>query len=712
MTEGSNDPGWYGNIEINGDSTANIYPVSIVPITRDAYYDDIDVDLITLSAIVTSNISGSGTLVNVGDIITQTISGANVIVKQVIEGTTGVYVHKQFPNDFNTTESNVALAVIAKNGANVTGVVVTSVEPGTIPNNYWYDDPTGATGGNIYVYNGMRPYNTTLGWSLANVSQLGGNGVGYGSTVYDQIGYTADGQAILDEQTLDSIIRSDYTDMALGTRPEDINIEGGGYVDTYSSHAPEELIPGRVFDTLNISVYTDIDIGGNTVPIGYRIFNNMLGERYYTRIADNYSTFLNQDLNITDTEIHVYDSSILPTPSTDNAVPGVIYVNGERITYYVKNDDTNILSQIRRGTWGTGAPTVQRLYSSVIDGSIQQDIPGVVRGNVTILANTSATYTTTTTPIYRLKLSGNITPKIGDFITQTSSGTNVTVLTTDVILKEEVELSGNITANVGDYITQSLTGANAEVVYGVVDNDTVQVSYITGTFITLSGNIQINGSNVAVYPRVASDRNETIVSVVYNDANAFSFSNVSIQFSSNITANIGDYITQSTTGANLEVKANVVTGNVTLRYVDTVVLDFGSDSGNIAINGVSANAYPVGGSTSFVANTEIEVNSVSPDIDVYPLAHTVLGEIDINGNVTVTANATANITLSTLQSWYNVGSNVATDGTGLEGSTTIPILFLKEQTAQQTSLAAFNGYVDEDAINIITAESGEDFIRE
>lgn len=36
----------------------------------------------------------------------------------------------------------------------------------------------------------------------------------------------------------------------------DINVSGGAYVDTYSSHAPEELIPGAEFDTLDFRVYT------------------------------------------------------------------------------------------------------------------------------------------------------------------------------------------------------------------------------------------------------------------------------------------------------------------------------------------------------------------------------------------------------------------------------------------------------------------------
>ena len=50
---------------------------------------------------------------------------------------------------------------------------------------------------------------------------------------------------------------STFTDLALGTAPEDINIDGGLFVDTHSSHAPEEVVPGVVFDNLDMEVYTD-----------------------------------------------------------------------------------------------------------------------------------------------------------------------------------------------------------------------------------------------------------------------------------------------------------------------------------------------------------------------------------------------------------------------------------------------------------------------
>ena len=39
-------------------------------------------------------------------------------------------------------------------------------------------------------------------------------------------------------------------------RPTDIDVVGGAFVDSYNSHAPQELVPGAIFDTLNIQVTT------------------------------------------------------------------------------------------------------------------------------------------------------------------------------------------------------------------------------------------------------------------------------------------------------------------------------------------------------------------------------------------------------------------------------------------------------------------------
>jgi hypothetical protein len=76
--------------------------------------------------------------------------------------------------------------------------------------------------------------------------------------LFDGIAYPGvqvDGSTFgITDDELDVIYASDFTDDYLGTRPEDINVDGGAFIDTYHSHAPEELVPGSIFDTLDLRV--------------------------------------------------------------------------------------------------------------------------------------------------------------------------------------------------------------------------------------------------------------------------------------------------------------------------------------------------------------------------------------------------------------------------------------------------------------------------
>jgi hypothetical protein len=75
------------------------------------------------------------------------------------------------------------------------------------------------------------------------------DGVDYPGVQVYGLGYT-------ETTELNAIYESSYLDLYLGTRFTDINVDGGAYIDTYSSHAPEELIPGSEFDTMDMRVYT------------------------------------------------------------------------------------------------------------------------------------------------------------------------------------------------------------------------------------------------------------------------------------------------------------------------------------------------------------------------------------------------------------------------------------------------------------------------
>ena len=322
----------------------------------------------------------------------------------------------------------------------------------------------------------------------------------FDNTPYDAVEYDEDGNPILSEKAIDTIIRSTYLDTALGTRPEDIDVDGGAYVDRYSSHAPEELIPGIVFDTLDMRVYTKIN--SNVDVLGYRIFNNMMRETSYLRLADDYSTKLVAALELTDTEIVVEDASVLPQPSPENSSPGVIFINNERITYYTINYGTNTLGQIRRGTHGTAA-RYHGYGSTVVDASLTQVIPGTVSGNLEITSSTSYSVSDKTT--YTIALSGNISANVGDFITQLTSGTNVTVIGTSDSNTNKILVEYNGINNF------NFTAANI----GVTSNLAINGTY-TGNIYPISSNIA--GYNINSIGNVLISANATLrtANVWYN----------------------------------------------------------------------------------------------------------------------------------------------------------------------------------------------------
>jgi hypothetical protein len=171
--------------------------------------------------------------------------------------------------------------------------------------------------------------------------------------------------------------------------------------------------------------------------IGYRIFNDMLGGTTFTRLSAENSTYLTRDLAVDDDVIYVADTSVLSPPIEEENIPGIMFINGERITYWTKNiyspvawtantsyanstaishnginyltagnvyansfnyvntanisvlAGLNILGQIRRGTQGTAISPMHYKNKVIIDASKSQIIPttGNLISNINIWYN-------------------------------------------------------------------------------------------------------------------------------------------------------------------------------------------------------------------------------------------------------------------------------------------------------------------------------------
>jgi hypothetical protein len=123
-------------------------------------------------------------------------------------------------------------------------------------------------------------------------------------------------------------------------------------------------------DVLDVICFTDTVVNHS---YGYMQFKDMLNRVHYKRISKAKSTRLAKDLRQRDTSIFVVDGTNLSPPNPALNLPGIIEINGERIEYFSK--DGNILSQLRRGTLGTGAPEIHKSMTNVLDIGPTETIP-------------------------------------------------------------------------------------------------------------------------------------------------------------------------------------------------------------------------------------------------------------------------------------------------------------------------------------------------
>ena len=233
---------------------------------------------------------------------------------------------------------------------------------------------------------------------------------------FDNISYGPEGRPTYDPAILDAIYESQFLDPYLGTRATDINVDGGEFVGPYESHAPEELVPGAIFDTMDLRVYTrqittytgngsnagpyhaptasvevevtvdnvvipptqyTVDYGDsvnagvtfNTAPavgaviviletdpvsgLELRIFQDMRGVQATYRMTPATTTVLVEDLEVNSDIVYVDDAGALAEPDLANNIWGVITVNGERIMYRERDLMANTVSSLLRGTAGT-----------------------------------------------------------------------------------------------------------------------------------------------------------------------------------------------------------------------------------------------------------------------------------------------------------------------------------------------------------------------
>ena len=129
----------------------------------------------------------------------------------------------------------------------------------------------------------------------------------------------------------------------------------------------KEVAPGDVIDILHFAKAATIN------KFGWRQFKDMLNRTHYKRLDDTNEVYLERDLNQYDNVIHVTNGELLANPDAESRVPGIIFIDKERIEFFVR--DGNKLSQLRRGTLGTGVKDVHVAGSRVNDQGNSQNMP-------------------------------------------------------------------------------------------------------------------------------------------------------------------------------------------------------------------------------------------------------------------------------------------------------------------------------------------------
>ena len=114
----------------------------------------------------------------------------------------------------------------------------------------------------------------------------------------------------------------------------------------------------------------------NSVPstkrYGFRIFKDMLDRVSYKRINQNKVFRLAKPLNFYDKTITLLSAEGLFVPNRINNVPGILFIGSERIEYF--GISGNVISDIRRGTLGTGVSEQYAVGALVYDQNTYENI--------------------------------------------------------------------------------------------------------------------------------------------------------------------------------------------------------------------------------------------------------------------------------------------------------------------------------------------------
>jgi hypothetical protein len=166
---------------------------------------------------------------------------------------------------------------------------------------------------------------------------------------------------------------------AVSTEYTWVYVDGAPLIAGYDYELLDDMRTVQFSEWTGITLSSDVAISVINSPfrsnmiVGYNISNDIFGRVGYNRITDFYSTQLTKELNLTDIEIHVEDATRIIPPNPSKNLPGVLFVDSERIEFFSRTN--NVLGDLRRSTMGTGPASYSEIGTKLFDRTPQQRIP-------------------------------------------------------------------------------------------------------------------------------------------------------------------------------------------------------------------------------------------------------------------------------------------------------------------------------------------------
>ena len=273
-----------------------------------------------------------------------------------------------------------------------------------------------------------------------------------------------------------------------------VYVDGAPLIAGYDYELLDDMRTVQFSEWTGITLSSDVAISVINSPfrsnmiVGYNISNDIFGRVGYNRITDFYSTRLTKELNLTDTEIHVEDATRIIPPNPSKNLPGVLFVDSERIEFFSRTN--NVLGDLRRSTMGTGPASYSEIGTKLLDRTPQQRVPysDVIKLQKHITSSTTNEFVLNTVSAgnntYTVKISTS------SYVINTgtlfeSTGTGMTLAAID-------GLSNQLTVKYGGRVLRKNTGtvhnpdisydSTAESVYTIPPEFTVVYNSGTGDY--------------------------------------------------------------------------------------------------------------------------------------------------------------------------------------------------------------------------------------